>query len=239
MKTKDESSFAVIALLESFNRRLDERTWVSGQKLPTERELVIQFGASRNTLRRGLKKLEEEGKIVRHVGRGSFVASPLQQAVVHRDGDERSRGSLAELARGSSPSEIMEVRLMIEPAAAALAAYRANAEDLRQMRGYLADAERAVDGSAFEHSDALLHVAIVRAARNHLLEGIYAAINAARVQPEWKALKERSLTFDQRVHYHQTHIALVEALHARDPEKARSIAIEHLGAVNFDLFGER
>src|SRR4051812_13947646 len=52
--------------------------WASGRPLPPERDMAAQFGVARNTLRRIIQELEEEGLIESHPGRGTFVrASPL------------------------------------------------------------------------------------------------------------------------------------------------------------------
>ena len=57
-------------------RQIEQGAWKPGDKLPTERALVEQFGIARNTLRKSLDRLEASGKITRHVGRGTFVAQP-------------------------------------------------------------------------------------------------------------------------------------------------------------------
>ncbi len=82
--------------------------------------------------------------------------------------------ALIDRLRGASPSEVMEVRLLIEPVAAELAATRATMEDLRRIADCLREAERAPDLLGFEHWDGMLHLAIVAAARNGLLKTICA-----------------------------------------------------------------
>jgi DNA-binding GntR family transcriptional regulator len=49
-----------------------------------------QFGLARNTLRKSLRKLEEQGKIIRHIGRGTFVAQPP-------NGSDSEQGILEEI----------------------------------------------------------------------------------------------------------------------------------------------
>ena len=80
-----------------------------GSKLPTERALVEQLSAPRSAVRRALENLEHEGLITRHVGRGTF----LTEAVTHK-----VDGAPAD----TSPAEIMQVRLLLEPQVATLAA---------------------------------------------------------------------------------------------------------------------
>ncbi|AWJ93080.1 FadR family transcriptional regulator (plasmid) [Azospirillum baldaniorum] len=219
---------AVVALIEQC---IADGTWGPGTKLPTERELEKRFNVSRNTLRKSLRVLEEQGKIVRHVGRGSFVTS---EATVRATGEDQS---LTSRIIGASPAEIMELRLMVEPQAAELAAGRATAADLHRMEECLAHAERAQDVPEFEHWDGMLHVAIIGAAKNGLLADVYDAINAIRNQPEWARLKVRSLTPARRAVYEEQHRRIVSALKDRDGDQARAALQEHLLQVRTNLLG--
>lgn len=232
MRATADDNPMVQVLVDTIDRRIRDGQWPVGYRIPPERELTTEFNLSRNTLRRGLKLLEDEGKIVRYVGRGSFVASaPF-------DDPNPNLSSLVEFAREASPVEIMEVRFMIEPQAAALAAIRASAEDLRQLQSHLAAGAAASGLDEFEYNDGLLHQGIVRAAKNSLLEAIYTAINLARIQPEWRTLKQRSLTIDQRATYHRHHAAIISALVDRNADHARQLATEHLIKAREDLLGQ-
>ncbi len=66
------SPSGVHAMLAMIERNIADGAWPPGAKLPTERTLEAQFGLARNTLRKALKELEAQGKITRHVGRGSL-----------------------------------------------------------------------------------------------------------------------------------------------------------------------
>ena len=87
--------------------------WPSGYKIPTEKSLIKQFSAARNTVRKALAKLEGEGVIRRHVGRGTFV----------RGDDELPEADIGALIRGdASPAEVIG---LIREIGAAQAAYTA------------------------------------------------------------------------------------------------------------------
>ena len=89
-----------------------------GARLPTERELAQRFELPRNAVRKTLAQLEAEGCITRHVGRGTFLApsgTPLASAF----------GTSSH----TSPAELMEARLRIEPALAELIVTHATAAD--------------------------------------------------------------------------------------------------------------
>lgn len=232
-KTPDQ---AIIDLIE---RNIRERVWLPGDRLPTERELAEMFGASRNTLRRGLKILEAEGKITRHVGRGSYISASVEGDAPDHAVSSTTKGGplLMDYIRRASPVEIMEVRAMIEPAAAAMAAVRATQEELDLMQRYLQEADETQELETFESIDALLHMRIVLSTKNRLLADIYHEINTARTEPAWKELKRRKLTTAQRERYHADHHDMVRAIMNRDADLARSLSKAHLGEAAKDLFG--
>lgn len=212
----------------TIERNIAVGLWKPGHRLPAERELEEQLGVARNTLRKGLKRLESEGKIVRYVGRGTFVAE-MQPAPPK---------SLFERVSGCSPAEVMEVRLMLEPRAAELAAARASQAELQMLDECLRSAKIAADLRTFEHWDGLLHKTIIQAAKNELLAGLYEAINLIRNQPEWTKLKERTVTAKRRETYQLQHVELVRALTERDSRAARQKMEAHLLAVRGNLLEE-
>ena len=63
-------------------RRIQEGVWRAGDRLPSENDLVTQFGVSRMTVNRALRELMEQGRIVRVAGVGSFVAEDKPQSTL-------------------------------------------------------------------------------------------------------------------------------------------------------------
>ncbi len=63
-------------------RRIQDGSWRAGDRLPSESELVQQFGMSRMTVNRALRELVEQGRIVRVAGVGSFVAEDKPQSTL-------------------------------------------------------------------------------------------------------------------------------------------------------------
>jgi DNA-binding FadR family transcriptional regulator len=211
-------------------RQIDEGTLKPGDKLPTERDLVERFGIARNTLRKSLDRLEESGKITRHVGRGTFVTE--RSSADFGRGDE-----LATKILRASPAEIMDVRLMIEPQAGELSAASATADDFEAMEQCLWGGEAAVEVGEFEDWDGRLHQEIIDAARNQLLSDIYAALNKVRSSAAWGKLKARSLTAERRALYLDQHRGIVAALRNRDPDLVRDLIRTHLLSVKASFRG--
>jgi GntR family transcriptional regulator, transcriptional repressor for pyruvate dehydrogenase complex len=220
---------AVQAIAEMFEVNIASGIWQPGARLPTERDLAAQYGLSRNTLRICLDKLEASGRIVRHVGRGAFVAPPSRNAT--------SADPLAHFKQ-CSPADVMEVRLMLEPRAAELAATRASTTDLKTMIHCLLSAVESSSISDFEHWDGMLHKTIIRAARNELLSSLYETINIVRNQPEWAKLKELTVTIERRQKYQSSHGRIVEALQDRNAQRARDEMQAHLLEVRANLLGD-
>ncbi len=222
-----KASPSATRLLALLRKMIDEGDWKSGERIPTERDLAQQFRSARNTVRRALKVLEEEGRIFREVGRGTFVtSSPRSQP-----------DYLARRIESASPLEIMEVRLMVEPQATELAAARANGAELDAMTSCLDHSEAAATIADFEMWDGLFHQALIAACRNQLLIDIYDAINAVRRQAEWAALKERAMTPDHRVRMQTQHRRILNALRARDAKLAAAEMLRHLQDVMRNLVG--
>jgi DNA-binding FadR family transcriptional regulator len=204
-------------------RRIEIGEWPEGHRLPPERELAALYGLARNTVRSALNRMGTD--LIRVVGRGTYVKA-------------KGGGGVPGLGRhmkDASPAEVMEVRLIIEPQAAALAAHRANSDDLAEIAEILRRSIAAKGFAEFEHYDAALHLAVFRATKNQLLVDYCEAINSARHQPLWHRLKQKSLTDGLRSQYDREHSALVDAIKQRDAEKARRLIHQHLTHVRDHL----
>jgi GntR family transcriptional regulator, uxu operon transcriptional repressor len=213
--------------VEELQRRIRSGLLGEGQQLPPERVLSSELGVARNTLRKALAHLESSGEVTRRIGSGTFVKA--NGAIAN--------STLPSKMRHASPAELMEVRLIIEPQAAAMAASRASAEDLKAIDSALTSSLIAKSLAEFEHWDAQLHLLVFKATRNSVLIDYCQAINAIRNEPEWYALKKRTVNPDTRRIYDRQHSAIVSALRERDPDRARRCMAEHLGMVRDNLMG--
>jgi DNA-binding FadR family transcriptional regulator len=191
-------------------------------RLPTERALASRFAVPRHVVRRTLAGLEAEGTITRQVGRGTFVA-----------GVEPS----GETAAHTSPAELMEARLFIEPALAELIVTHATPADFERMDTCLDKAERAATLDEFELWDAALHQALAAATHNRFLIGVLELAAAARQQAAWGKLKDRIVTPERRLQYQNEHREIVQALKSRDAERAARSIQAHLAHARRNLFG--
>lgn len=78
-----DTSLALYQQVKDFiSRKIQDGSWRAGDRLPSENELVTQFGMSRMTVNRALRELSEQGRIVRMAGVGSFVAEQKPQSTL-------------------------------------------------------------------------------------------------------------------------------------------------------------
>jgi DNA-binding FadR family transcriptional regulator len=191
----------------------------AGHRLPTERALAERLRCTRGTVRKSLALLEAEGKLVRRVGDGTYLAAWMDD--VH----------------GTSPAQIMEARLVLEPGLAAAAAGCATPADLAELDRWAALGEGARDPAGFEAADSQLHLAIARAARNTLLVQAYGLVAQARQVEEWRSLKLQRHNPKRRGEVRAEHKAVLQAIRARDPDAAAMAMEAHLLSVRRNLLG--
>ena len=210
----------------------------AGTRLPTERQLSIDLGVTRSSVRTALALLEAQGHISREVGRGTFLrASPQSIPVAGRDAD----GEAGQLRAGGpasadfAPADVMTIRRLLEPPAMVLVVAWATASDLEEMDRCLALGDRAATYEEFERCDLALHRCIMAASHSPLLSALYGAIESARHGQVWGDLKRRSASPERRSQYQADHRAIVEALRSRDSGGAVEAMRVHLARVQEHL----
>jgi GntR family transcriptional regulator, uxu operon transcriptional repressor len=223
-----------------------------GSRLPTERQLAADLGATRTTVRRALAVLEAEGHISREVGRGTFLRDARWARAAGGgegaagDGDGRTAGQAAgggpggpgPGSAGYAPADVMAIRRMLEPSAMRLVVAWATATDFQEMDRCLAGGEQAASYDEFELWDLALHRCIMAASHSPLLTRLYAVIEEARHSRFWGDLKRHSASRERQRSYQADHAELVAALRARDAERAVEAMRTHLARVTSHLFDE-
>lgn len=199
---------------------------MSGCRLPAERDLAGDLGVSRGALRRALARLESEGRIWRHVGRGTFIGQR----------PDNDRHGVDAFPKTLSPPEVMEARRLLEPNIARLAAVRSTIADIERMEECLRKGEAATDIASFELWDSLLHQAIAKGAHNGLLLMVFDIINAGRDNALWGKIKKQSLTKTRMQRHAREHANIVGAIRARDAARACQLMQEHLDFISREIF---
>lgn len=200
------------------------RTWLAQSdlpedgRLPPERKLTELFGVNRNEVRKALAVLELEGRVWRHVGKGTFVV---------REEDE-IKGFIRKVADATSPPEAMQVRLLIEPEIARLAAWNATTVQIAKLRKLCAQMRAAESWQVYEELDWVFHNLIAEASGNYLLGEVQKLVNGVRRSVIWGHLQRRQAGPPGDYHSFNEHDAIIEAVANRDREAASQAMRRHL-----------
>lgn len=193
-------------------------------RLPPERELCSELGLTRAALRKAMAVLESEGQVWRQVGRGTFIGA-------------RPVLNLAEvkyLSSISSPTQIIDARLIIEPELARLAALHAIAKDFSELRLSHRRCKEAKSWRVFESWDNRFHYAIAAVTRNKLLMTIFETLNAVRRSITWQTYRD-SQSPPASYSTFAEHDEIVDAILGREPNLAADAMRKHLESVRTRL----
>ena len=135
-----------------------------GDQLPAERDLAQRLGVSRTAVREAVKTLREKGLVEAYSGRGTFVTDGTSQAA------RQSFDLMVKIGQQEGSPHLAELRLILEPGIAAMAAERVKDEDLTAMRDAVAVMERSQkDPEAYIEADLDFHLALAEAVANPLI----------------------------------------------------------------------
>jgi len=197
------------------------------ERLPAERSIAVQFGCSRGTVRSAMERLESLDLIERRIGAGTFVK-------------HKAMASESEIADTTSPLELIQVRLGLEPQVTKLAVLNASARNLQAVEKALNELEALNDGcepEAFSKADQSFHLTLAECTGNSLMLWLCSHINDVRCHRQWSAMKDKILTLEQIKVYNRQHRAIFEALVSRDIHRAEEETIAHLELARNDLLG--
>lgn len=189
-------------------------------RVPPERELCAILGATRHQLRRALAELEAQGRIWRHVGRGTFVGS---RPVLNLTDVTYLRDQI-------KPAQVVAVRFSIEPELCRLAARHASKSDREQLKLCAERCRSAEDWRTYEAWDNNLHHAIARATRNQLFQYFFETLNSVRRSIVWgqpRATRKPGHDYSSFAE----HDVIVSAIAAGDDALAARMMIVHLKSV--------
>lgn len=206
---------------ERLRNYLSENRFELNSRLPSERVLSTELGLSRTLLRKALADLESEGQIWRHVGRGTFVGSrPIETA-----------SDVAYVSSRTSPRELMEARMLIEPGLVRLAAIHATESDVRSIQHCIHKTKTAPDWRIYETWDNNLHRAFALAAHNTPLISLFDTLNMVRRSVVWA--RNRRVPFSRKLDHHSfgEHDQILEFVAHRDPVGAENAMRTHLETV--------
>ena len=203
-----------------------------GDKLPTEMELCERLRVGRSTVREAIKALQVMGYVEIRPGRGAFLQRKSLDVPV--------RSILSWLgSRKAEVSEIIEVRMLIEPFAARLAVERGSDEDIARIDAIRIEYENTLASGPFSEVigeqigilDARFHAAICEATQNALLIDINNLVMEAFTEFRTRTFKVESHARNALV----PHRRIAAALQKRDPARAQRDMKEHMFKILEDI----
>lgn len=219
------NSYGSAAIAAELRRAILDGDYAFDDRLPAERHLARLFNASRSTVRAALRRLEENHLVVRRIGSGTFVSY-------------RPATREEEIAEITSPLELTEVRLAVEPHMTRLAVGNATARDIDHLGAALERVEASgTDPEYFTHWDGEFHQRLAQCSHNPLLVWIYGQINDVRSHALWNVMKDKVLTPEAIAEYNRQHRGIYESLRIRDVDEALRIIHQHLEKARRDLLG--
>ena len=213
------------SIVEQFHTLIQDGSLEHGVKLPSERVLAEQLKVSRSSVREAIRTLELQGLVVSKHGSGTFVNTQSLDAVTTLMTSSLGVGLDALEAQ---LHDIFEVRHLLEPQLAALAAQRATPEDVERLSSILVEQQRQImEGETGVDADTKFHFALATATHNTALVKVVSAVEDVLRQSRDQTLQQpgrsqRSL---------DSHRDILDMVRAGDHMGARSAMEHHLTAV--------
>jgi len=208
-------------IVAQIERAIYEGRLAHGDKLPPERQLVREFGASRVAVREALRALEHRGLVeVRQGSAGGYFIREVDATPVVRD-----LSTLFRLGRVSL-AQLAEARALLEPESARLAAVRVSDHELKTLGECLeARTQPGLTSRRRRGLDAEFHRLVAAAARNP----VHAAVTHALTALEVKVAAQRpELTAEDDAEIIVAHFAIHDAIARRDGDAARTAMHAHI-----------
>lgn len=201
-----------------------------GDRLPSERDLARRFSVGRSAVREAMRAMESLGLIEARAGEGTFVSQPPDG----RSG--RDPVSAALIHEWNTQRKLFEVRRVIEPDLAALAARRATREQLERLRIILDEQEAEIrHGGTSIKQDSGFHYALAEATGNEVLVRIVDSLMDLLLQTRQESLQNP----ERRVKSLGQHRAILRAIEARDAKTAERQMLDHIQGIEELVFSRR
>ncbi|MCK4176299.1 FadR/GntR family transcriptional regulator [Aciditerrimonas ferrireducens] len=204
----------------------------AGDRLPDERTLADRCHAARSTVREALLALELAGIVEVRRGAGHYLTG------VGLPGPNPPISSVT----AAAPAELLQVRRLLEPEAAALATTAAASSELRHLQGLversaaLASQDSDADLDDFLQLDLAFHRDLARMSRNLVLAGLVAQLVDAGQHPLWLLAHRVALRHPEaRLAQVEEHQLVLDAMVAGRTEAAARSMAEHLGELSARL----
>jgi GntR family transcriptional repressor for pyruvate dehydrogenase complex len=187
-----------------------------GARLPNEFKLAEKFGVGRSTIREAVKLLVSRGVLETRRGSGTYVLD-----IIPSDLDPLNLRNVED--KVSLAMELVDLRMILEPGIAELAAFHATDEEIKVLLELCDETERKIRNEQYYiQSDINFHTHIALCSKNKVIEQLITIIETAVmmfVNVTHKQLTAETIT---------THRAIAEAIAEHDPVGARAAMTMHI-----------
>jgi DNA-binding FadR family transcriptional regulator len=205
-------------------RLIKERRYLPGDRMPSEKEIMSEFGVGRLAVREAMLSLEKMGLVKVSSGERAIVTAPTADALVK----ELSGAARRLLAEESGVHQFQEARALFEIGLARLAAQHATGKDIAALREALDANGRAIDSrSEFMRTDVAFHYAIAAIPGNPIFTSMYTAV--VEWLTEQREISGRAPDAGRAAFAAHTHI--FKAIADHNPAAAQMAMQEHLDQV--------
>ncbi|MEF3255497.1 MAG: FadR family transcriptional regulator [Deferribacterales bacterium] len=192
-----------------------------GDKLPPERELALEMGVSRTSLREAIQKLEAQGFLYQVQGGGTYVKT-ITNGILDAAIEEFVK-------RDEAIFDLMEIRKILETWASYTAAERRSEEEINKMKQFLNEMYVAKERGEIGHlSDANFHLEISNATNNvmliHLMKNLFYWIEKVSYEVRSRMYKNP----ESHAELFKQHTDIFNAIVEKDPEKAYNAMLTHM-----------
>src|SRR5882757_3527184 len=209
-------------LVKQFERRIEAGDMPPGSRFPTEKAITDSFGVSRTVVREAFARLAARGLLESRQGSGAYVAQGARYQAFQVTPEEM--GEMDDVLK------LLEMRMALETEIADLAASRRTGQDLAEMRKWNELMRASSDIDEAVAADMAFHRAIAAATRNDYYLRFMDFLGIRLVPPRQLYLRDRADT-EHRAYardIYRDHDAIVLAIEAQDPARARRAARRHM-----------
>jgi GntR family transcriptional repressor for pyruvate dehydrogenase complex len=205
---------------DSLESQILDGTFPVGSRLPSEQDLADRYGVSRNVVREALKRLTEHGLVSILTGSGTYIKEPSTKPVV-----EAINRLIRHLPQDISIAHFYQIRRMLEPESARIAAIHATEEEIIHMTHACERMEKQRESrSGWSAADLEFHRLIALATHNPLVSSILEPLTGTLSQVIEAGCDEPSgIEAGLTAHYH-----ILDAIKQHQPEAAYAAMLEHL-----------
>lgn len=223
MKQKQTNKLGSSDIASQLRREINSGSLQRFERFQPERSLALNYNVSRGTIRAAINKLEIEGLVETKAGSGTYIS-------------KKDSGENSSVIQNARPLELVDARFALEPHICRLAVLHGRQADFEKLENFLEAMEKNSDNPIiFGDSDTAFHRALAESTGNSLLIWMIEQITSVRNQDEWGRMRHLTLNENIIKKYNTQHRDTLNAIRAREPEKAAKMMREHLQTARLSL----